>query len=92
MLIIEQSHIHQTAFLFIITLMVPWWNLHDKSGLEFWLSQCCTVLGDELLEDWVRFSRKSVSFREGACEAKWTTFNDEEYHSSAMVHDSYYHI
>lgn len=30
--------------------------------------------GDELLQDWIRFSRKSATFREGACEALWSTF------------------
>lgn len=29
---------------------------------------------DDLLEDWIRFSKKSFNFEEGACEAKWAKF------------------
>jgi hypothetical protein len=32
-------------------------------------------VGDELLPDWIAFSRQSPKFKEGECETKWATFN-----------------
>lgn len=49
------------------------------NGRESWLNVglCLKKLDDNLLEDWIEFSKKSPKYQDGECENLWSSFRDD---------------
>jgi hypothetical protein len=49
---------------------------HRADDRDQWLrvGMACHATADELLGDWITFSRRSEKFREGECEREWKSF------------------
>ena len=66
------------AELDLVKNLVPCLSEERADDYHKWLAvgMCLHNINNKLLKEWVQFSKKSESFKDGVCEGKWKTFNN----------------
>ena len=66
------------AELDLVKNLVPCLSEERADDYHKWLAvgMCLHNINNKLLKEWIQFSKKSESFKDGVCEGKWKTFNN----------------